>query len=91
MAERYVGAREFKARMGQYLAAARRGDTIVITQRGAAVARVVPVAVPLEERVRALVDAGVLAWSGKRFAPGEPAVTRPLTRGVGDLVVEERG
>lgn len=37
-----VGSREFKNRMGQYLKAVRRGQSLVITDRGEPVAKVVP-------------------------------------------------
>lgn len=37
-----VGSREFKNRMGQYLKAVRRGESLVITDRGEPVAKVVP-------------------------------------------------
>jgi prevent-host-death family protein len=39
---RKVGSREFKNRMGRYLAAVRKGQSLVITDRGEPVAKVVP-------------------------------------------------
>jgi prevent-host-death family protein len=37
-----VGSREFKNRMGRYLAAVRRGQTLLLTDRGKPVAKVIP-------------------------------------------------
>lgn len=37
-----IGSREFKNRMGKYLAAVRRGQSLVITDRGQPVAKVSP-------------------------------------------------
>ena len=37
-----VGSREFKNRMGQYLKEVRRGQSLVITDRGKPVAKVIP-------------------------------------------------
>jgi prevent-host-death family protein len=37
-----VGSREFKNRMGKYLSAVRRGQSLVITDRGRPVAKVSP-------------------------------------------------
>jgi prevent-host-death family protein len=38
-----VGSREFKNRMGQYMRAVRRGQTLLVTDRGKAIAKVSPV------------------------------------------------
>lgn len=37
-----VGTREFKNRLGRYLRAARTGQTLIITARGMAIAKLVP-------------------------------------------------
>ena len=39
---RKVGSREFKNRMGQYLLAVRKGQTLLVTDRGKPVAKVSP-------------------------------------------------
>jgi prevent-host-death family protein len=39
---RKVGSREFKNRLGQYLAAVRKGQTLLITDRGQPVAKLSP-------------------------------------------------
>ena len=63
---RKVGSREFKNRMGRYLAAVRKGQTILITDRGEPVAKVAPPdpeetsAGSLEARLRELEAQGLI-------------------------------
>lgn len=81
-----VGSRELKNRLGKYLAHARKGETIVVTDRGEAVALLVPVKeigepeAKLEARLRHLAAAGHLRLPTRPFrevtavrARGKPA------------------
>jgi antitoxin (DNA-binding transcriptional repressor) of toxin-antitoxin stability system len=45
----------------------RSGRTIVVTDHGEPVARVIPEAISLQERVEALRKVGTIAWSGRRL------------------------
>ena len=81
-----VGIRELKNQLSRYLERVRDGDEVVVTDRGRAIARVVPFG---DERVLdRLVAEGVVtpARREKRRA------TKPITtKGtVSDLVVEQR-
>jgi len=73
-----------------YLRRVEGGATVVITNRGRPVCRIVPEPVSLEAKLRELAAAGVIAWSGKRLAPvSVPARSRgPKT--VADLLLEDR-
>jgi prevent-host-death family protein len=53
-----IGVRELRQHASRYLARVRAGETIEVTDRGRAVARLVPVA---EESWQELVDGGQLA------------------------------
>jgi prevent-host-death family protein len=88
--KRIVGARELKTRLGTYLRAVRDGATIVVTERGTAVAELRPLPSaedPAEAWRTELAAVGVLTkGSGgpiARFRPasvkGEP-VSRTLSR-----------
>jgi len=63
---RKVGSREFKNRLGRYLSAVQRGQSLLITDRGRPVARVSPPdreEVPkasLEDRLRELEAQGLI-------------------------------
>jgi prevent-host-death family protein len=83
---RKVGSREFKNRLGRYLRAVRKGQTLIITDRGKAVAQVGPVtqtdagASVVEERLKELEAQGLIHLAKrplKRFKPvtsrGKPA------------------
>lgn len=91
MAELTVGVRDFKARMSYYLAKARKGQIINVTSHGQSVARVFPPMITLEERVKALQEAGIIAWSGQKPPHRKPSVVNKSDKLVSDLVIEMRG
>jgi antitoxin (DNA-binding transcriptional repressor) of toxin-antitoxin stability system len=62
----------------------------VVTDHGQPVARIIPEAVSVRERVEALRKAGAIAWSGRRLRSAKPAGKIRGTKTVADLVVENR-
>lgn len=86
-----VGVRELKARLSHYLSLVQVGDTVLITDHGKPVGRIVPFQATAEERVADLVDAGLVAWSGRRLQPIEPPARLTGPQTVADLLVEDRG
>jgi prevent-host-death family protein len=90
MGEFNVGVRELKTRLSEYLQRVKAGQTLVITERGKPVGRIVPVQQSVEERLQGLVKAGLAEWNGKKFQPGEPVAVNRGERQVSDLVVEGR-
>jgi prevent-host-death family protein len=90
MGEINVGVRELKTRLSEYLQRVKAGQTLVITERGKPVGRIVPVQQSLEERLQGLIEAGLAEWNGKQFQPGEPVVVNRGDRQVAELVVEGR-
>ena len=91
MAEMKVGVRELKARLSEYLRQVKAGQTILITEHGRQVGRIVPAEQPLETRLQAMVEAGTLAWSGQKFEPMVPLAQVQGEGTVADLLVEDRG
>ena len=91
MAELTIGVRDFKARMSYYLAKAKKGQIINVTSHGTSVARIFPPTITLEERIKALQEAGVIAWSGQKPPRRKPSVVNKSNKLVSDLVVEMRG
>jgi prevent-host-death family protein len=83
--------REIRARLSEYLRHVQLGETIVITDHGRPVGRIIPADQPLELRLQAMVEAGSLAWSGQRLDPMAPVARTRGERGVADLLIEERG
>jgi len=90
MNETSVGIRVFKSRLSEYLRRVKAGETVVITDRGQPVGRIVPVAQPLEDRLQAMAQAGLILWSGKTLASMAPVATARGKRTVADLLVEDR-
>lgn len=85
-----LGVRELKASLSASLRRVSQGESIVITDRGRPVARLVPPDVP--EGLARLLRAGRLHWSARR---AHVPRTRPALRGRGpslsEIVLRDRG
>lgn len=90
MREKHVGIRELKSTLSECVREVKAGKTIVVTDHGQPVARLIPEAVSLRERVEALTKAGAIAWSGRRLRSPQPAGKVRGAKTVADLVVENR-
>lgn len=90
MSEITVGVRDLKARLSEYLRRVKQGQTIMITDHGQPVGRIMPVGQTLEEKLLALKEAGLLEWSGKKLQPYDSPVINRSGKLVSDLVVEMR-
>jgi prevent-host-death family protein len=91
MAERAVGIRELKSKLSECVREVKKGATIVVTEHGRRVARLVPEADSVEERLETLKNAGTILWSGRRLSTAKPDVRARGKRTVADIVVESRG
>jgi len=85
-----MGIRELKSRLTECVRQAKSARTIVVTEHGQPVARIIPEALSLHDRVEALRKAGTIAWSGRRLKPARPAGRVRSGRTVADLIVEDR-
>lgn len=87
---REVGIKELKRDASAIVGAVEAGETIVITRRGAPVARMGPVAAP--GRVQQLVGQGLMRWPG--VPTSVPPDVSPLVTGdsppISQQVVEDR-
>ena len=90
MKERRIGIRELKARLSQCVREVKMGATIVVTERGRRVARMVREGDSLAERVETLRNAGSMQWSGRRLSSTKPVARLRGRRSVADIVVENR-
>lgn len=88
--EKRIGIRELKSTLSECVREVRAGRTIVVTDHGQPVARIIPEGVSLRERIEALKRAGTIAWSGRRLRPAKPAGKVRGAKTVADLVVENR-
>ena len=90
MPVRHVGIRELKATLSECVREVRAGHSIVVTEHGRPVARLVPEASTIRERVEALRDAGAVAWNGRALEEVQPVARARGRRLVSDLVGENR-
>lgn len=90
MAERKIGIRELKSTLSECVREVKSGRTIVVTEHGRPVARIIPEAASLRVRVEALRRAGAIAWSGRRLRPAKPVGKLRGHKTLADLVVENR-
>ena len=91
MKERTVGIRELKSKLSECVRDVKMGATIVVTERGRPVARIVPEAHSLDERLEALKDAGAILWSGSRLGRTRPGARPTKKPTVAEILVESRG
>jgi prevent-host-death family protein len=90
MKERRVGFRELKAKLSQCVRDVKMGTTIIVTDRGRRVARIVQEANSLAERVDTSRSAGSIRWSGRRLGRAKPVARVRGKRTVAAVVVENR-
>jgi len=87
-----AGIRELKARLSEYIGKVRKGETVVVTARGKAVAMLTPPVQPSPERKRLeqLAAEGkiILGTGNRRLGLEKPIRTRgkPLS----EIIIEER-
>jgi prevent-host-death family protein len=90
MGQAHASIRELKSRLSHYLRLTKAGESVVITERGIAIGRIVPVGKRLDERIGAMQEAGQVQWSGRKLAPIKPVARVRGTRTVAELLVEDR-
>lgn len=90
MKERSVGIRELKSKLSECVRDVKRGGTIVVTEHGRRVARLVPESDSLDDRLEVLAKAGTVLWSGRRLGRAPSGVRHRGKRTVGDILVENR-
>jgi len=90
MGEQTVGVRELKARLSEYLRQVKQGRTVIITERGKPVGRLVPTGQSLEQRLQVMIDAGLAEWNGKPLPPARPVAKLKGGKSIADLIIEDR-
>ena len=90
MAQSLVGIRELKSRLSHYLRLTRKGESVVITDRGVPIGRIVPMGQDLDQRLAAMREPGQAQWSGRKLGHRK-SVAKLRGRGsVAQLIVEGR-
>jgi len=87
---RHVGVREFKNSLSHYLHRARAGEQIVVTDRGQAIAKLIPMNPSvISEKLSKLVQSGAAHWAGGK-PQGSKRPIRIRGRKLSDLVIQGR-
>ena len=90
MIEPGVNIRDLKAHLSKYLRKVKEGHTILITERGKPIGRIIPEREQIEERLARIVVAGLAKWSGKKLQPRNPTLINQSEILISDLVSEQR-
>jgi prevent-host-death family protein len=89
-----VGSRELKNRLGRYLALVRKGETIIVTDRGKTVAHIVPPnpgrsgSEDLEQILKQLEAEGHLRLGTRPFKPVKPIKVKG--KPISQIIIEDR-
>ena len=90
MSQVTVGIRELKAQLSSYVRKVKAGASVVITERGKPVGRIVPIRPSLDVRLQDLIEAGLADWSGQRLSPMAPVAHTRGKQMVSDLLLGDR-
>ena len=106
MAQRTIEIGELNEQLSSHIQEVREGATLVITDRGKPVARLLPfsgrekpaargaavtsIQVPIEEKLRKLVESGVISWSGNKPARDIPTFQVQGSKSVAEMLLEDR-
>ena len=90
MGDMNVGIRELKARLSHYLRQVKLGKTILITEYGNPVGRIVPAAQTINERMNLIKQAGMLNWDGSKIIQQDPVTINRGQGKISDLISEMR-
>ncbi len=90
MAELTVGVRELKSQLSKYLRQVKAGRTVMITEHGKVVAQLGPACQSVEEKMKAMVKAGLAEWDGKRLPPMKPVARVRGNKTVAEMLIEDR-
>ncbi len=90
MTQSTVGIRDLKARLSEYLRQVKDGETVIITEHGRPIGRIIPEPESPDERIHRLVDRGELLWSGEHLATIEPVGENTSDVLVSDIVSDLR-
>lgn len=95
MAQSLVSIRELKSRLSHYLRLARKGESVVITDHGVPIGRIVPIGQDLAgrelgARLAAMRETGLAQWSGRKLRRRTPVARLRGRKTVAQLLVDDR-
>jgi prevent-host-death family protein len=85
-----VGIRELKTHLSKYLKRVKQGQSLIITEHGRPIGRIVPEGASIEERLKGLEVSGVLLQTGGVLPVAEPVTAMRGDKRLSDLISEDR-
>ncbi len=85
-----VGIRELKTNLSRFLKYVKQGQTLIITEHGKPIGRIVPVGTSIDERLKGLELTGLLLQAGSALSVIQPVTIPHGKKCVSDLVSEDR-
>ncbi len=85
-----VGIRDLKAQLSHYVRQVKSGETVIITEYGKPVGRIVPMEVSLDEKVQEMIKSGFIVWNGEKLKPTKPVAINKGEKTVAEMVLEDR-
>lgn len=85
-----IGIRELRAHLSAYLRRVKAGETVIITERGKRVGRIIPYGQSVDAQMGALESAGLIAWNGRELPRIEPSAQIQGQKTVSELLLENR-
>lgn len=88
--QKEIGIRELKARLSSYLRQVRTGETIIITDRGRPIGRIVPIMQSTHDQLEVLRSAGLVDWNGETISQIDPVAQITGKKTVAEILIEDR-
>jgi prevent-host-death family protein len=85
-----VSIRELKSRLSHYMRLTKAGESVVITERGTPIGRIIPTTASAENRIDILTQAGLILWNRKKLSSIAPVASVRGARSVADMLIEDR-
>lgn len=85
-----VSIRELKSRLSHYLRLVKAGESVEIAERGTPIGRIVPTILPIEDRIEAMAQSGLVLWNKRKLASLAPVARVRGKHTVADLLIEDR-
>ncbi|GEA14128.1 MAG: hypothetical protein PWR22_932 [Moorella sp. (in: firmicutes)] len=86
-----VGIRKMKASLSHYIKRVKQGESLIITDRGRPVARLVPFENKIPAAITAMLDKGLASWSGGKPLGVNKYLPVKNGRSIASIVEEDRG
>jgi prevent-host-death family protein len=90
MKQTKVNIRELKSRLSHYLRLAKAGESVEILERGNPIGRIIPTALPVQDRIEAMARSGLLLWNKRKLKPIAPVARVRGKRTVAGILIEDR-